>query len=66
MPGERCRHGPILAAKTPTRPNRALWLHEIKHEGFLGVVARKNCDLVRLYSHLGNDMTRHAVAAGNA
>jgi hypothetical protein len=31
-------------------PNRALWLHEIKHDGFLGVVARKNCNRAAVQS----------------
>src|SRR4051795_2759740 len=34
----------------------ALWLHEIKHDGFR-VIARKDGARVRLYSRRGNDFT---------
>jgi bifunctional non-homologous end joining protein LigD len=34
----------------------ALWLHEIKHDGFR-VIARKDGAGVRLYSRPGNDLT---------
>jgi len=57
MPGERCRHVPILAAKTPHPPQPRTMA--------AGVVALKNCNRAGLYSHPGNDMTRHAVAAGS-
>jgi bifunctional non-homologous end joining protein LigD len=35
---------------------RALWLHEIEHDGFR-IIARKDGNRVRLYSRLGNDLT---------
>jgi bifunctional non-homologous end joining protein LigD len=43
---------------TPARqpPSGALWLHEIKHDGFR-VIARKEGKRVRLYSRPGNDLT---------
>jgi bifunctional non-homologous end joining protein LigD len=47
---------PCLPTKAPTPPSGALWLHEIKHDGFR-VVARKDGDRVRLYSRPGNDLT---------
>ena len=37
-------------------PSGALWLHEIKHDGFR-VIARKDGDRVRLFSRPGNDLT---------
>jgi ATP-dependent DNA ligase len=43
--------------KTDKLPSGDLWLHEIKHDGFR-VIARKDGDLVRLYSRPGNEMTR--------
>jgi bifunctional non-homologous end joining protein LigD len=42
--------------KAPQPPSGALWLHEIKHDGFR-VVARKDGARVRLYSRPGNDLT---------
>jgi hypothetical protein len=39
-----------------TPPSGALWLHEIKHDGFR-VIARKDGARVRLYSRPGNDVT---------
>jgi bifunctional non-homologous end joining protein LigD len=42
--------------KAPKPPSGALWLHEIKHDGFR-VIARKDCARVRLYSRPGNDLT---------
>ena len=47
---------PCLPTKAPTPPSGALWLHEIKHDGFR-IVARKDGDRVRLYSRPGNDLT---------
>jgi ATP dependent DNA ligase domain len=38
------------------RPRGALWVHEIKHDGFR-IVVRKDGDRVRLYSRPGNDLT---------
>jgi ATP-dependent DNA ligase len=42
--------------KAPKPPSGALWLHEIKHDGFR-VIARKDGQRVRLYSRPGNDLT---------
>jgi ATP-dependent DNA ligase len=42
--------------KAPRPPSGALWLHEIKHDGFR-VIARKKGSQVRLYSRPGNDLT---------
>jgi bifunctional non-homologous end joining protein LigD len=47
---------PCLPTKVQEPPSGALWLHEIKHDGFR-VVARKDGNRVRLYSRLGNDLT---------
>jgi bifunctional non-homologous end joining protein LigD len=47
---------PCLPTKTSTPPSGALWLHEIKHDGFR-IIARKNGSQVRLYSRPGNDLT---------
>jgi bifunctional non-homologous end joining protein LigD len=47
---------PCLPTKTSTPPSGALWLHEIKHDGFR-VIARKDDKRVRLYSRPGNDLT---------
>jgi ATP-dependent DNA ligase len=47
---------PCLPTKADCAPSGALWLHEIKHDGFR-VVARKDGDHVRLYSRPGNDLT---------
>ena len=44
---------PCLPMKAPKPPSGALWLHEIKHDGFR-VIARKDGARVRLYS---NDLT---------
>src|SRR4249920_583072 len=38
-------------------PSGALWLHEIKHDGFR-VLARKDGNRVQLYSRHGNDLTK--------
>jgi len=47
---------PCLPTKTSTPPSGALWLHEIKHDGFR-IIARKNGSRVRLYRRPGNDLT---------
>jgi len=47
---------PCLPTKADSPPSGALWLHEIKHDGFR-VVARKDGDHVRLYSRPGNSLT---------
>ena len=47
---------PCLPTKAPQPPTGALWLHEIKHDGFR-VIARKDGNRVRLYSRPGNDLT---------
>jgi bifunctional non-homologous end joining protein LigD len=48
---------PCLPTSAPQPPCGALWLHEIKHDGFR-VIARKNGSRVRLYSRPGNDLTQ--------
>jgi bifunctional non-homologous end joining protein LigD len=47
---------PCLPMKAPQPPSGALWLHEIKHDGFR-VIARKDGARVKLYSRPGNDLT---------
>src|SRR6476660_7048238 len=47
---------PCLPMKAPKPPTGALWLHEIKHDGFR-VIARKDGPRVKLYSRPGNDLT---------
>jgi bifunctional non-homologous end joining protein LigD len=47
---------PCLPTKADTPPSGALWLHEIKHDGFR-IIARKEAGRVRLYSRPGNDLT---------
>jgi bifunctional non-homologous end joining protein LigD len=47
---------PCLPTSAPQPPCGALWLHEIKHDGFR-VIARKNGQQVKLYSRPGNDLT---------
>jgi bifunctional non-homologous end joining protein LigD len=47
---------PCLPTSAPQSPSGALWLHEIKHDGFR-VIARKEGKRVRLFSRLGNDLT---------
>jgi bifunctional non-homologous end joining protein LigD len=49
---------PCLPTSAPQPPCGALWLHEIKHDGFR-VIARKNGQWVKLYSRPGNDLTPH-------
>src|SRR6478672_4351206 len=50
----------FIAPCVPTRaaqpPSGAMWLPEIKHDGFR-VIARKNAKRVKLYSRPGNDLT---------
>ena len=41
---------PCLPTKAPHPATGALWVHEIKHDGFR-VIARKDGDRVRLYKH---------------
>jgi bifunctional non-homologous end joining protein LigD len=48
---------PCLPTKANTPPSGLVWLHEIKHDGFRLVVARKDGDHVRLYSRPGNSLT---------
>ena len=48
---------PCLPTNAHTLPSGALWLHEIKHDGFR-IIARKTGAQVRLYSRPGNDLTR--------
>jgi bifunctional non-homologous end joining protein LigD len=48
--------GPCLPTKAPRPPVGALWLHEIKHDGFR-VIARKDGPRVKLYTRPGNDLT---------
>ena len=48
---------PCLPIKAPRPPIGAVWLHEIKHDGFR-VIARKDGARVRLYSRPGNELTR--------
>src|SRR5262245_22247965 len=47
---------PCLPTKATEAPSGALWVHEIKHDGFR-VIARKDGKCVRLYSRPGNDLT---------
>ena len=47
---------PCLPIKAPHPPTGALWVHEIKHDGFR-IIARKDGNRVRLYSRAGNDLT---------
>jgi bifunctional non-homologous end joining protein LigD len=47
---------PCLPTKALRPPTGALWLHEIKHDGFR-IIARKDGDRVRLFSRSGNDLT---------
>jgi bifunctional non-homologous end joining protein LigD len=48
---------PCLPTSAPRPPSGALWLQEIKHDGFK-IVARKDGKRVRLYSRPGNDLTK--------
>jgi bifunctional non-homologous end joining protein LigD len=56
MPLPRGFVPPCLPTKAPQPPTGALWLHEIKHDGFR-VIARKHPTRVKLYSRPGNDLT---------
>jgi DNA phosphorothioation-associated putative methyltransferase len=47
---------PCLPTSAPQPPSGAVWLHEIKHDGFR-VIARKEGKRVRLFSRPGNDLT---------
>jgi bifunctional non-homologous end joining protein LigD len=47
---------PCLPTKALAPPSGAMWLHEIKHDGFR-VIARKDGLRVKLYSRPGNDLT---------
>ena len=47
---------PCLPTKAPRPPSGAVWLHEIKHDGFR-VIARKDGKRVKLFSRPGNDLT---------
>jgi ATP-dependent DNA ligase len=47
---------PCLPIKASKPPSGALWLHEIKHDGFR-VIALKDGARVRLDSRPGNDLT---------
>ena len=47
---------PCLPTSAPEPPSGAVWLHEIKHDGFR-VIARKEGERVKLYSRPGNDLT---------
>jgi bifunctional non-homologous end joining protein LigD len=47
---------PCLPTRAPRPPCGAIWLHEIKHDGFR-VIARKEGNRVRPYSRPGNDLT---------
>jgi bifunctional non-homologous end joining protein LigD len=47
---------PCLPTSAPQPPAGAIWLHEIKHDGFR-IIARKDGKRVRLFSRPGNDLT---------
>jgi ATP-dependent DNA ligase len=47
---------PSLPSKALEPPSGAIWLHEIKWDGFR-VIARKSGKRVKLYSRPGNDLT---------
>jgi hypothetical protein len=47
---------PCLPTSATQPPSGALWVHEIKHDGFR-VISRKDGNRVKLYSRLGNDLT---------
>ena len=55
---------PCLPTKATKPPSGALWLHEIKHDGFR-VIARKDGARVKLYSRPGNSGTRAAYEPDN-
>ena len=39
-----------IQSHVPEPPSGALWLHEIKHDGFLRVITRKDGERVKLYN----------------
>jgi bifunctional non-homologous end joining protein LigD len=47
---------PCLPTSATQPPSGALWVHEIKQDGF-HVISRKDGKQVKLYSRLGNDLT---------
>jgi bifunctional non-homologous end joining protein LigD len=47
---------PCLPTRAPQPPFGAIWLHDIKWDGFR-LIARKESKRVRLYSRPGNDLT---------
>ena len=47
---------PCLPTSAPQPPSGAIWLHEIKHDGF-GVIACKVGKRVKLYSRPGSHLT---------
>ena len=49
-----------LPTRAPRPPYGAIWLHEIKHDGFR-VIARKEGKRVRLYIRPGNDLTHWGI-----
>jgi bifunctional non-homologous end joining protein LigD len=56
VPCQRASLRPASPQQRPEPPSGAVWLHEIKHDGFR-VIARKAGERVRLYSRPGNDLT---------
>jgi hypothetical protein len=52
---------PCLPTSAPQPPCGALWLHEIKHDGFR-VIARKNGQQVKLYSRPGAPRSENSKA----
>ena len=55
---------PCLPMKAPKPPSGALWLHEIKHDGFR-VIARKDGARVRLYSRPARPSSRRGLFRGS-
>ena len=47
---------PCLPTNAPQPSSGAVWLHEIKHDGFR-IIAHKEGKRVRFYSRPGNDLT---------
>jgi bifunctional non-homologous end joining protein LigD len=56
---------PCLPTSAAQPRSGALWLHEIKHDGFR-VIARKEGKRVKLYSRPGNDLTHRFPLIGEA